>query len=354
MSVPIQNVYYLLCYAWNRLEARELVDVGAVPGDRVQNLLAQVLIVGAARLIRTGFDRDYTSVHEESRSLRGKLLLSQTVKRTLLPRGQVACEFDELSHDVPHNRVLKAAMRELGEVPELDEGLRRALRRARARLHDVSDIDLDPAAFREVRLHRNIARYAFLMNVCELVARCLLPESTTGRRHFHAFTEQPQIMGLLFQDFVRNFLAREQSAFAVSAPEVPWQAQPLDDSDLGWLPTMRTDMALTRPDRRVVIETKYSASPVQSHYETRKLISAHLYQLLAYVTHLRATPGPEPIGVLLYAMSGEQLDLGYRLGGHRVLVRTLDLDQPWPLIHRDLLARAGELEALEDREAAIP
>ena len=123
MAVPVQNIYYLLCYAWNRLEARDLVDVDAIPGNRVVNLLGKVLADGVANLIRRSFDRGYVAFEEEGRRLRGKLLVSETLKRSLLPRGRVACYVDDLSYDVPHNRVIKAAMRALIGVPGLDPGI---------------------------------------------------------------------------------------------------------------------------------------------------------------------------------------------------------------------------------------
>ncbi len=75
MAVPVQNIYYLLCYAWNRLEARDLVDVDAVPGNRVANLLGKVLQDGVANLIRRGFDRGY-----------GEAVASSTWTRRLLRR----------------------------------------------------------------------------------------------------------------------------------------------------------------------------------------------------------------------------------------------------------------------------
>ena len=61
MSVTVQNIYYLLCYAWDRLEARNLVDVTSIPGNRIENLLGKVLHDGVAHLIRSGFDRGYVS-----------------------------------------------------------------------------------------------------------------------------------------------------------------------------------------------------------------------------------------------------------------------------------------------------
>lgn len=333
----------MLCYAWDRLEARELVDVGGVSGNRIENLLGSVLSHAVADLIRRGLDRGYVPFEEEGRRLRGKLLLSEVVKRTLLPRGRVACNVDELSHDVPHNRLIKAAMAVLVGLPELDQELRVTLRSLGHRMDTVTDTDLSPAAFRHVQLNRNVARYAFVVNVCSLIARSLLPDEKTGGKRFHPFTAREQEMGLLFQAFVRNFLHREQEVFQVSGRSVPWDIDPADGSDSSWLPQMLVDVMLTNSDRRVVIETKYYSTPYQTRYGKSTLISGHLYQILAYVSQLHATPGPAPVGVLLYAGAGEQRRLDYRIGGRQLLVRSIDLSRDWRDIHRDLIALAYEL-----------
>lgn len=344
MAIRLQNVYYLLCYAWDQWESRGLADVNTVPGERTENLLGQVLRDAVANLLRRGLDRGYIAAEEEGRRLRGKILVSQTVQRMLIRQGRVACLVDELSHDVPHNRVIKAAITALVSLPELDKEIRAGLLEHRRRMYDVSDVDLSPAAFRGVQLHRNIAGYAFALNVCQLVARSLIPEPGSGKRRFHPFTANEQEMGRLFEAFVRNVLKREQSQFRVSAAKVEWHAIPLDGADLSLLPEMRTDILLTNASTRVAIEAKFYASPFQAHYGSNKLISSHLYQLLAYLSHLRPLDGREVVGVLLYAVSGEDLRLDYRLDGHRVLIRSVDLGRPWGGVRAQLLALAGELQ----------
>jgi 5-methylcytosine-specific restriction enzyme subunit McrC len=157
----------------------------------------------------------------------------------------------------------------------------------------VSDIPLSPAAFRQVQLHRNLARYAFLVNVAQLVAKSFIPDERTGVRKFHPFTANEQEMGRLFEAFVRNFLRREQGSFVVDAPKVPWDLDPGDSSDPSWLPEMRTDVMLTNESGRVVIETKYYTTPYQSQYGGKKLISGHLYQLLTYLSHWESTEGQD-------------------------------------------------------------
>lgn len=345
MSVPVQNIYYLLCYAWDRLEVRDQIDVDTVAGNRTENLLAHVLSEGVGNLIRRGLDRGYVPYEEEGRRLRGKLLVSETVKRTLLPRGRVACRHDELSLDVPHNRVLRAAMRELLGLSSLDPDLRAVLHNHCMRLRDVSDVDLSPSAFRPVQLHRNVAYYSFMMNVCRLVATSFLPHPETGRGRFHPFTANPQEMGAVFESFVRRFLSREQSEFEVSSPKIPWNVECANESDTKWLPEMRTDVTLTSLSQTVIIETKYYAQPFQQHHgKTKKLISSHLYQLHTYLSQYEQTLGRNPTGVLLYAGAGDTYRLNFRIGRHRIMIRTLDLEQPWRAIHRDLLSIGSECE----------
>jgi 5-methylcytosine-specific restriction enzyme subunit McrC len=59
--------------------------------------------------------------------LRGSLDISATAKRALRRRGLAACRFDELSHDVLHNRIIKATLLHLSRAHGLDLDLERAL-----------------------------------------------------------------------------------------------------------------------------------------------------------------------------------------------------------------------------------
>jgi 5-methylcytosine-specific restriction enzyme subunit McrC len=72
-------------------------------------------------------------------------------------RRRLHCEFDELSHDVFHNRVLKASLKRLSQAPNLAPELAQALRSLTSRFSDVSDMPLERSSFSRVRLHRNNA-----------------------------------------------------------------------------------------------------------------------------------------------------------------------------------------------------
>ncbi len=41
MSIPIENIYYLLCYAWNKLDEKDRVAVSAEDYTKLLDLLAK-------------------------------------------------------------------------------------------------------------------------------------------------------------------------------------------------------------------------------------------------------------------------------------------------------------------------
>lgn len=83
-------------------------------------------------------------------------------------------------------------------------------------------------------------------------------------------------------------------------------------------------------ERRVIVETKYYAEPFTGRYGAKKLRSGHLYQILAYQQNRSAArkTGPPYEGMLLYPVVKEAFTYDYTLDGHRVAVRSIDLDQP--------------------------
>ena len=151
MKIPPENLYYVLCYAWERLdrltvEPRDVRDAGG--DDLPQNLLARLLRDGFDRVLRRGLDRGYREFAEETRRPRGKVDLPATVRRALRARGQVSVRYEELSRDVLHNRIVKTTMQCLAAVPELDDSLKSDLMRSARRIPDVAEVELRDALFR--------------------------------------------------------------------------------------------------------------------------------------------------------------------------------------------------------------
>ena len=337
-TIPIENVYYLFCYAWNRFEEAQTIPIGSVASPNLPSLLAKVLLGGTRAIMRRGLDRGYQPHSEEIATVRGRIDLSATLRLQTRNRRRLECEFDELSHDLPHNRILKASLKRLARAPSIDSTLAHELQILARRMPDVSDIWLDRSAFARVQLHRNNAKYDLLMKVAELAFDCLLPNPDGSGFSFQDVTRDERKMARVFEDFVRNFFRSEQKEFAVEPLTIGWDAVRLKGA-AGRLPNMRVDVFLRSATRRIIIDTKYYANVLQIYHDTESFHSANLYQLFSY---LRNAAGQDALfvgaeGMLLYPRSGPELDEEFEIQGHNVTIATLDLIEPWPAIEARLL-----------------
>ena len=65
MPIPIKNIYYLLCYAWNKLDEKERIKVSIDDKTELLDLFAKVLINSTKVLLKRGIDRDYIEKEEK-------------------------------------------------------------------------------------------------------------------------------------------------------------------------------------------------------------------------------------------------------------------------------------------------
>ena len=339
-KIPIANIYYLLCYAWDHYEERDVVRLEALEEmERVQDLLGKVLAEGTFRLIRRGIDRGYREVHEDVAGIRGKMAVGETAKRALRARGRVACDFEELSHDVLHNRILRSTLKNLLRLPDLHSDVRTEVRNAYTKLDGVSVAPLSRRLFQQVHLDRNRRYYRFLLSVCRLIHEQLLVDERSGEARFTEFSEER--MEKLYEDFIIQFYRREQNRYRVNhrGRTIAWEDQGTPDPQRSKLPQMQADVILEAPDRRIIMDAKYYEKTLGGRYGG-KLRSENLYQLLAYLRNREAThsPGPKHEGILLYPTVDAPVAADVCLEGFSVQARSIDLAQKWSDIHDGMLA----------------
>jgi 5-methylcytosine-specific restriction enzyme subunit McrC len=338
--IPISNLYYLLCYAWKRLDERDFVDIEATPFQDLPNLLARVLIGGIKRLLRQGFDRDYVSHQEDLQSPKGKIDTSSSIKRALLFRNSVVCAFDELSRNVLHNQIIRATLYRLARTAGIDGDLSHELRALGRQLEGVALIEIRADHFVRVQLHRNNAFYRFLLHVCELCFHALLADETSGEYRFRDFVRDEERMRKVFQDFVFNFFDVEQHEFKVSSERLEWDVDLLDANAEMLLPDMITDVCLSSASRKIVIECKFTQETLQKNWGKLSVRSEHLYQLFSYLKNLEGRGGINQScdGLLLYPATSHSVDFAFTIHGHPVRIATLDLTTNWLDIRRRMLS----------------
>lgn len=342
MKIPIANIYYLLSYAWDRLEESKQVPVDADACDTPLELLARVLIGGTSYLFKKGLDRNYREFEDTIPAIKGKLLVGASIKSRAFHRSKAVCRFDVFDHDVLHNQILKTTLNHLCRVEDLDNRIRREARALFLRFHEVNEVVLTKSIFGQVHLHRNNRIYGFLLNVCELLYDNLLPDEQSGKYCFRDFLRDDGQMALLFEAFVRNFYKRElPSSFRVEREDILWQFSASDDFSMGLLPKMQTDITIRTLDRKIIIDTKFYKDALIGYYGSEKFRGEHIRQLYSYLKQQVSTDDPvteEAEGILLYATSDYRLDHEYHFEGHQLVVRSVDLIKGWREVREELLS----------------
>jgi 5-methylcytosine-specific restriction enzyme subunit McrC len=328
-EIPIRNIYYLLCYAWDQLQEGETIDVLANDIKSLPELFARVLAQGTQHLVKRGFDRGYVICCEETPRIRGKLNLSVSMTRQTWRHGNMVCEFDELSHNILHNRILKTTINSLLQTTGIGSETLDLLYMQSRNLSLIDSVHITSGLFRRVHLHRNNHFYKFLMNVCELIHNSKLPEQKDGIIRFRDFIRDPKQMPHLFEKFVRNFYRREQSEFVVTNTELKWNARGTSEN-LAVIPVMKTDVSLYSKKRSIIMDCKFYKEAMAGYYGNDKIHSANLYQLYAYLRNADYNPKwAKSDGILLYPAIGEEFDYTFEIDEHPIRVASVNLNCRW-------------------------
>jgi 5-methylcytosine-specific restriction enzyme subunit McrC len=345
-KIPIRNLYYLLCYAWDRLEAKGLAEVFTDGQRDVTNLIARIVVGAASYVVRRGMDRSYVTRSDVFPYVRGRVDTAATIAVTGGVGVRVFCHYDELDPDVLHNQVMKATLRWLLRTNDVAPSNRLEASAALSKLSEVSDIELTPNIFGRIRLHRNNAYYALLMNACELLLSSALPTPDGIGYTLQEFAGAPKEMAHLFEKFIANFYAREQDVFAVERKRMSWGELTGAPAAVRTLPAMITDVVLLSPSHAIVIDCKFYEKALRGDVGREHVRPEHLYQISSYARSLRLSlPGSSRLdAILLYPTVKRARPLDFSAEQYDVKVRFINLNQDWRLIHRDLLRIVGLYE----------
>ncbi len=344
-KIPIKNIYYMLCYAWNTLQRDDTALTGIEKFDNIFNLLAKLMINGIKNVIKRGFHREYLDYSEELSLIRGKIDVGGSIRQQLLTRKRLICEHDEFTYNVPFNQILKTTISLLVKSPCLDSVLKKELIDIRCHFSNIEEIRITLHTFSFLKYNRNNMHYKMLMNICELIYSGLITNEEGNILKFADFIRNEQ-MAILYEKFVLNFYKKylPPSQYKTYSPKIEWGIDSeFDHVGLEYLPQMRTDIVIENnfDQTQTIIDTKYYASALESrnYSETKKLITGNLYQIYTYISN---SPYLGTVsGMLLYPTTEQELNLEYKINGKVIKVKTLNLSSDWDGISKRLLEIAG-------------
>jgi 5-methylcytosine-specific restriction enzyme subunit McrC len=338
MPIPIENIYYLLCYAWDKLEEKEQVRVSTEDLTSLLDLMAKVLIKGCQRLLKRGIEKNYFTETVELAGIKGKLEMSPTVRKGLHLKQRTICTIDEFSDNILTNQILISTIDRLMRIRDLDASIKKELKSFHWMLPGIDVVPLSGRVFKQVRLHRNNHFYDFLLKVCYLIYENTLPSEKPGEWLFMDFQRDPARMNRLYEAFLFNFYRREFPDWQVRREYIKWQLIAADPLASKYLPRMETDITIDTGFSKTILDAKYYSQTLASSYDSFKVHSANLYQLFSYLINQRSSSKATMYtrGILLYPTIDRELNLDYWYENHRIQIKTVNLHCGWQEIDKRL------------------
>ena len=323
--IPVQNIYYMLAYAFQVLNENGYKNIETEQFDNVGELCAAILSKGVSLQLKRGLGKEYVPETEALSSLRGKIDIAESTKTQSMLRKQLVCTYDDFTVNSYMNRIIKSTM-ELLIRSDISKARKKELRKLLVFFGEVEPLNVYDINW-QLQYNRNNQSYRMLISICYLVVKGLLQSNTSGGTKLMDFLDE-QRMCRLYERFILEYYRKEHPEIRASASQIPWQ---LDNDFSFMLPVMQTDIMLSKGNTTLIIDAKYYGHTTQEQYGVHTLHSGNLYQIFTYVKNKDAEYGEQPhnvSGMLLYAQTYESVQPNnvYHMGGNKISVRTLNLN----------------------------
>jgi 5-methylcytosine-specific restriction enzyme subunit McrC len=226
-----------------------LNEAGSLARDSVDGSLLEIFarhfLNESEILARHGLAKGYRRVREHRLSASGKILPEVSLD-SFVHKERLFCEFDVYDKATPHNRLIAAALLALRHLPVSASLAERAVR--------LADAYPEPCHLREaarllstIVIDRRTAGYAQALEYARLILLSLCPAQRPGESESLALLFR---MNDLFEGYVGKLVRRAAQARG-------WNAS-LQSSTRFWeRQTIRPDIVLELPQRRVILDTKW-------------------------------------------------------------------------------------------------
>jgi len=310
-KLDISRVLFLASYAIGAFKLRER-HFSFSEAETLVEALVPAFVSAARRAFGRGLLHGYRSQEESLYTVRGRIAVSEQIRRRFDIPLPVEVRYDEFTDDILANRLVKAAAAVLGDLHIQDAHLRDGLRWTNTSLGRVSPVHFSPRDLPSVPFDRLNEHYREVVELSRLILRYRAFELDRGDLRASGFLMD---MNEVFQEFVTRAL---RETLRVSSRTFRSDEALPADLTLDVRERVRLKPDLSWWDGSLctfVGDAKYK----RVHDE--HIPNADLYQLLAYATALDLAGG-----LLVYAQ-GEADSVVHQVRhlGKRLEIATVDL-----------------------------
>lgn len=347
-NISIENIYYMLSYAFTDLKQHCDIDVQAEKFDNIANLFAVILSKGISIQIKRGLHKNYVPQCESLHVIKGKFDFTKSIISNSFMQKKIVCHFDEFNENTLFNQIIKTTSIFLTKVNDVKSIYKKSLKKLLLNFSHVDEIDVTSIIWSTISYQRNNATYRTLINICYLIINGLLLTEKKGEHKLQSYLDDVR-MCLLYEKFVRAYYQKHFPELKVSSTYIPWDCTQHIDSkvmlqeNMDFLPTMKTDIVLSHKNKKnetctLIIDTKFYSNTMQKPHDRETYRSQHLYQIFAYVKNKDTRNQGNVSGMLLYANTDKNNtpENDYHMSGNTISIRILDLNTSWEKIKEKL------------------
>ena len=314
-KLAVENVLFLVSYALTPDAWRVGPPVPLGARDGLVEAMAALFCTELCTALRYGLLRGYVTREDALAAVRGRIRIDEQLRRRLGRTPPLELRFDELTEDIPENRLLKSALGTLARLPLRSRAIVAQLRHLLPLFESVTPLPLPLSSHSRglPEVTRLNERYRRALSLARIILDGGSVEARLGVTPSLACLFD---MDRVFEQFVvvalREALALTEWSFPRAASG---HGMTLDRA--GELP-LEPDLSWWDGTRCAFVgDVKYKRTALGEHSD--------LYQLLAYVTAAQL-----PGGLLVYAAGDEAAGAHtvHDVDGKSLHVATLDLSTP--------------------------
>ena len=300
----------------------------------VYEFIANFFLAELKKVIMTKPAKVYNEINEDLYYIKGKI----NSKRTkLIFNNKLNCTFSELSLNNKLNQIAKYILYYMMKDEELskNKNIKKRILNAYYYFDEVELVEIKISDVINISLNRENKNYESLLLISKYILGCIKYNDLTKQKYIDIDSE----LWWIFQEFIRNYYDYYKNNLgikSVSPSKYQWELIPLFNSNLEYLPGMRTDIEVDTCDQHIIIDAKCYENSLIEFYGKKMFHAGNLYQIKSYLdVYFNKETEKKLRGILIYPYNSEsKLNAGNQIfydekRKYTIEIKTINFLEDW-------------------------
>lgn len=260
------------------VDIRDMIESNIIKQHLI-NILAKIYVTRLKKEIQRGMHYEYKSEEELLNRIKGKIMITENIKKNPFNKTKVYCKYDEFTCNNMLNAILKRAVCILYDCVD-DDYVKSELNIIRKMMVETDDIYISDDILDSYSLNRKSERFSEVLSIAKLILKNSTMDKSMGADTGFSILFE---INYLYEEYIGIVLKE-----VIDDERISLSAQEKNKYLLFNTKKNKHEIAL-KPDIviykessvKMIIDTKWKASMV-NNMETYK--QSDIYQMYAYIT----------------------------------------------------------------------